>query len=147
MYKSPSASKKPGTCQSVISFGNSRKVFEVFDSSSSDEDVEEEEAANIEIYEGSSSDDDLDVVFVEHRSIANASNNSINREPIVAKLRRDVSMQADKAAGKMVGRQREELAVPVRKTDKMLEVEQWQAWITLQQQVRDYISAVSRVFI
>merc|ERR1712181_91718 len=86
------------------------------------------------IYEGSSSDDDLDVVFVEHRSIANANNNIINREPIVAKLRRDVSMQADKAAGKMVGRQREELAVPVRKTDKMLGIEQWQAAITLQQQ-------------
>ena len=56
VVKSPSATKKPGIHQSMISSGKSSKVFEGFKSSnsSSDEDVEKEDPAKIEIYEGSS---------------------------------------------------------------------------------------------
>ena len=88
--------------------------------------------------------DERDVVFVEHTSNANVCNNS-NRETSAAKLRRDVSLQGGKEAGKVEARQTGELPVAVSKTEKRLEVEQWQAWITLQQQVRDNTSEVFKV--
>jgi len=77
--------------------------------------------------------DERDVVFVEHISNANVCSNS-NRETTAAKLRRDVSLQCGKETGKVVGRQTGGLPVAVNKTEKRLEIEQWQAWITLQQQ-------------
>ena len=85
--------------------------------------------------------DERDVVFVEHISNANVCSNS-NRETTAAKLRRDVLMPGEKEAGKVVGRQTGGLPVAMRKTEKRLEVEQWQAWITLQQQAGDNTSKV-----
>ena len=94
-----------------------------------------EQTEKLSVMTDMASSDERDVVFEEHISNANVCNNSTHRETSAAKLRRD--MQGEKEAGKVLGRQRGRLPVAVCKTEKRLEVEQWQAWITLQQQVRD----------
>ena len=93
-----------------------------------------EQTEKLSVMTDMESSDERDVVFEEHISNANVCNNSTHRETSAAKLRRD--MQGEK----VLGRQRGRLPVAVCKAEKRLEVEQWQAWITLQQQVRDNIS-------
>ena len=56
-----------------------------------------------------------------------------------------MSLQGGKEAGKVEARQTGGLPVAVSETEKRLEIEQWQAWITLQQQVRDSTSEVFKV--
>jgi len=100
-------------------------VFDLGSSSSEEseeEEVEKKEAANIERDEESRRENDSDVVFVEHTSNANVG---FNRESIVAKLKRNGNVT--------VGGQLVKLPVPMRK--KTLEINQWQDWLTLEEQV------------
>ena len=98
--------------QLVVHSGN--KALDVVAIDSSSDEVEEETPV-IEIYDVSS-DDDSEVVFVESSSI-NVGNNSINRE-----LRRNTSVPDGSKVGPG-------------NTERRLEVEQWQTWLTLEQQV------------
>ena len=105
--------------------GHNWDVFHLGSSSSEEseeEEVEKNEAANIEMDEESRRENDRDVVFVEHTSNANVG---FNRESIVAKLKRNGNVT--------VGGQLVKLPVPMRK--KTLEINQWQDWLTLEEQV------------
>ena len=92
--------------------------FETIDfGSSSEEEVENKEAANFEIIHLDERSSDCDIFEVEHTSdvCANRESNA------VAWLN---------TVGKSV-----KMPVPVCKKDKMLKIQQWQDWLTLEQQV------------
>ena len=125
MAKSSSSAKKIGVEEQPGASGRNWDVFDLGSSSSEEseeEEVEKNEAANIEMDEESRRENDRDVVFVEHTSNANVG---FNRESIVAKLKRNGNVT--------VGGQLVKLPVPMRK--KTLEINQWQDWLTLEEQV------------
>ena len=125
MAKSSSTAKKIGIEEQPGASGHNWDVFHLGSSSSEEseeEEVEKNEAANIEMDEESRRENDRDVVFVEHTSNANVG---FNRESIVAKLKRNGNVT--------VGVQLVKLPVPMRK--KTLEINQWQDWLTLEEQV------------
>ena len=92
--------------------------FETIDfGSSSEEEVENKEAANFEIIHLDERSSDCDIFEVEHTSdvCANRESNAVAWLNTVGK-----SMK---------------MPVPVRKKEEMLKIQQWQDWLTLEQQV------------